>query len=123
MGRQDITDEYIEGVLREHYKAEVLALPASNDPWKWLESRLDSPPRHPGFGGILSALTGRMSAMPKPLVAAISVVVIVAGAAMWSIASGPGYGEHLDPDSSKDTADIAAQPWKRPFPRLPELVD
>ncbi len=106
MGRQDMTDEYIEGVLREHFKAEVLALPTSNDPWKWLESRLDSPPRHPGFGGILSALTGRMSAMPKPLVAAISVVVIVAGAAMWAIASGPGYGEHLDPDSSKDTADI-----------------
>ena len=44
MNEKDLTDDYIEGLLRDHFKAEVAELPASSNPWDWLKSRLEAAP-------------------------------------------------------------------------------
>ena len=75
MNEKDLTDDYIGGLLRDHFKAEVAEQPASRNPWDWLKSRLESPSRPPGFRGFLSAI-------PKPLVAGIAVLVVLAGVTM-----------------------------------------
>ena len=49
MNEKDLTDDYIEGLLRDHFKAEVAEQPASRNPWDWLKSRLESPSRPPGL--------------------------------------------------------------------------
>ena len=86
MGSRDLNNEHIEEVLHKHFKAEVSALPASRDPWPWLESQLDSKPRRRGLGGMLSALSWRMHGMWKPSAAATPIVVIVALVGMWVLA-------------------------------------
>ena len=82
MNEKDLTDDYIEGLLRDHFKAEVAELPATRHPWDWLMTRLESPSIRPGSGGLLDILHGFMKAMPKPLVAGIAVLVVLAGVTM-----------------------------------------
>ena len=89
MNEKDLTDDYIEGLLRDHFKAEVAEQPASKHPWDWLKSRLESPSRPPGFRGFLSAIS-------KPLVAGVAVLVVMVGAAMWlTAAPTPQFGGYV----------------------------
>ena len=44
MSNRDFTDDYMEGLLRDHFKAEVADQPASSNPWDWLKTRLESTP-------------------------------------------------------------------------------
>ena len=89
MHEKDLTDDYIEGLLRDHFKAEVAEQPASRNPWDWLKSRLESPSRPPGFRGFLSAIS-------KPLVAGVAVLVVMVGAAMWlTAAPTPQFGGYV----------------------------
>ena len=69
MSNREFTDGYIEGLLRDHFKAEVAQQPASKHPWDWLKTRLEAPKNRTGLGGFLSAI-------PKPLVAGIAVLVV-----------------------------------------------
>ena len=96
MHEKDLTDDYIGGLLRDHFKAEVAEQPATKHPWDWLKTRLEPPSRHPGLGGILDIPHGFMKAMPKPLVAALCVMVVLAGVTMWaSLFTARSMG-HLD---------------------------
>ena len=38
MNEKELTNDYIEGLLRDHFKAEVAELPASIHPWDWLKT-------------------------------------------------------------------------------------
>ena len=88
MHEKDLTDDYIEGLLRDHFKAEVAEQPASRNPWDWLKSRLESPSRPPG--------RGFLSAISKPLVAGVAVLVVMVGAAMWlTAAPTPQFGGYV----------------------------
>ena len=89
MSNRDFTDDYMEGLLRDHFKAEVADQPASSNPWDWLKSRLEPPPIRTGFRGFLSAI-------PKPLMAGLAVFVVLVGATMWaSLFTARSMG-HLD---------------------------
>ena len=69
MSNREFTDDYIEGLLRDHFKAEVAQQPASKHPWDRLKNRLEVPKNRTGLGGFLSAI-------PKPLVAGVAVLVV-----------------------------------------------
>ena len=45
MSNREFTDDYMESLLRDHFKAEVAERPASSNPWDWLKTRLESPSR------------------------------------------------------------------------------
>ena len=77
MSNREFTDDYIEDLLRDHFKAEVAQQPATKHPWDWLKTRLESPPIWTGFGGFLRGI-------PKPLVAGLAVFVVLVGATMWA---------------------------------------
>lgn len=70
MSNREFTDDYMEGLLRDHFKAEVAQQPASKHPWDWLKSRLEAPQNRTGLVGFLSTI-------PKPLVAGLAVLVVV----------------------------------------------
>ena len=89
MSNREFTDDYIEGLLRDHFKAEVAQQPAAKHPWDWLKTRLESPQKRTGFSGFLSGI-------PKPLVAGLAVFVVLVGATMWaSLFTARSMG-HLD---------------------------
>ena len=76
MSNREFTDDYIEGLLRDHFKAEVAQQPAAKHPWDWLNTRLETPKNRTGLGGFLSAI-------PKPLVAGLAVLVVVIIVSVW----------------------------------------
>ena len=84
MNEKDLTDDYIEGLLRDHFKAEVAEQPASRNPWDWLKTRLESQPRRPEAVGLLDILYSYVRVVPKSLVATLSVLVALAGVLMWA---------------------------------------
>ena len=91
MSEKDLTDDYIEGLLRDHFKAEVAEQPATKHPWDWLKSRLESPPIRTGFSGFLSGI-------PKPLVAALAVLVVATVVSLWFPVARPMGGSVDDGD-------------------------
>ena len=97
MNGKDLTDDYIEGLLRDHFKAEVAELPATRHPWDWLEGRLETSLGRPGRGGLLGVLHVGMNTIPNPLVAALSIMVVLVGVTVWAstLTIGRGFG-HLD---------------------------
>ena len=84
MNEKELTNDYIEGLLRDHFKAEVAELPASSNPWDWLKTRLESPSRRPEVVGQLDILYSCIRVVPKSLVAALSVVVVLVVLTMWA---------------------------------------
>ena len=92
MNEKDLTDDYIEGLLRDHFKAEVAEQPASRNPWDWLKTRLESPSRRPeAVRGLLSAILYsyvRVGVLSL-LVATLSVSGRPGGicSAMWAVYS------------------------------------
>ena len=77
MSNREFTDDYLEGLLRDHFKAEVAQQPASKHPWDRLRGRLETPQNRTGFSGFLRRI-------PKPLVAGLAVLVVLVGATMWA---------------------------------------
>ena len=84
MHEKDLTDDYIGGLLRDHFKAEVAEQPAAKHPWDWLKTRLESQPRRPEAVGLLDILYSYVRVVPKSLVATLSVLVALAGVLMWA---------------------------------------
>ena len=84
MNEKELTNDYIEGLLRDHFKAEVAERPASSNPWDWLKTRLESPSRRPEAVGLLDILYSYVRVVPKSLVATLSVLVVLAGVLMWA---------------------------------------
>ena len=70
MSNREFTDDYMEDLLRDHFKAEIVQQPASKHPWDWLKNRLEAPQKRTGLVGFLSTI-------PKPLIAGIAVLVVV----------------------------------------------
>ena len=91
MSEKALTDDYIEGLLRDHFKAEVAERPATRHPWDWLKTRLESPPIRTGFSGFLSGI-------PKPLVAALAVLVVATVVSLWFPVARPMGGSVDDGD-------------------------
>ena len=89
MSNREFTDDYIKGLLRDHFKAEVAQQPAAKHPWDWLKTRLESPPIRTGFVGFLNRI-------PKPLVAGLAVFAVLVGATMWTSLFTARSMSHLD---------------------------
>ena len=84
MSNRDFTDDYMEGLLRDHFKAEVADQPVTMHPWDWLKTRLESPSRRPEVVGLLDILYSYIRVVPKFLVAALFVLVVLAGVLVWA---------------------------------------
>ena len=84
MNEKEPKNDYIEGLLRDHFKAEVAEQPAAKHPWDWLKTRLESQPRRPEAVGLLDILYSYVRVVPKSLVATLSVLVALAGVLMWA---------------------------------------
>ncbi len=110
MSNREFTDDYMESLLRDQFKAEVAQQPAAKHPWDWLKTRLESQTRPTGFRGLLSA-------MPKPLVAGLAVFVVLVGATMWASLSTARSMGNLD-FREAPTPDIA-RPKRDGLPGLP----
>ena len=96
MNGKDLTDDYIEGLLRDHFKAEVEEQPATKHPWDWLKSRLESPSRRPEVVGLLDILYSYIRVVPKSLVAALFVMVLLLGAGAATLIPVSRSMGHLD---------------------------
>ena len=96
-------DPEMERVLREHFDAQDSSLRAPNDPWPWLESRMEEPAMPTFFSRLLGYLNpmrgGRLS--PAFAVAGVAVVAVAMATVVW-VASGGG------PESSGELALVPA---------------
>ena len=85
-------DPEMERILREHFNAEDSNLRAPNDPWPWLESRMEELAMPSFFSRLLGYLNpmrnGRLS--PAFAVAGVAVVAVAAAVVVWA-ASGDGW--------------------------------
>ena len=90
-------DPEMERILREHFDDESPDLNAPNDPWPWLESRMEEPPMPSFFSRLLGFLNpmrdGRLS--PAFAVAGVAVVAVAVAAVVWAV-SGSGGRESPD---------------------------
>ena len=120
MNGKDLTDDYIEGLLRDHFKAEVAELPATRHPWDWLEGRLETSLGRPGRGGLLGVLHVGMNTIPNPLVAALSIMVVLVGVTVWAstLTIGRGFG-HLDSPESLFEPQLLGDPGTLADPDSP----
>ena len=88
-------DQEMERILQEHFQAEDSDLRAPNDPWEWLESRLEEPASPSFFSRLLGMMNpmreGRLS--PAFAVAAVAVVA-VAAAIVWAVSGDGGQELH-----------------------------
>ena len=87
-------DPEMERILREHFDAEDSNLRAPNDPWPWLESRMEELAMPSFFSRLLGYLNpmrnGRLS--PAFAVAGVAVVAVAVAVVVWA-ASGDGWPE------------------------------
>ena len=101
MGRNDSPDsefdQEMERILRHHFDEEASDLSSPNDPWPWLESRLEEPAPPPFFSRVVGYLRPVREGRLSPAFATVGVAVVaVAAAAVFWAASGNGGGETLD---------------------------
>ena len=93
-------DPEMERILREHFDAEATDLHAPNDPWPWLESRMEEPMPPSFFSRLLGFLNpmreGRLS--PAFAAAGVAVVAVAVAAVVWVTAESGG------PESSGELA-------------------
>ncbi len=106
-------DQEMERVLQEHFDAEGSSLRAPNDPWEWLESRMDEPPAPSILSRWLSSLSpmreGRLS--PAFAVAGVAVVAVAVAAVVWATSGDGGQS----PDGG-DGGLAAVSSTPAPFP-------
>ena len=85
-------DQEMERVLREHFSAETPDLRAPNDPWPWLESRLEVPMPPSFFSRLLGFLNpmkqGNLS--PGFAIAGVAVAAIAIAAVVWAVSGNGG---------------------------------
>ena len=130
-------DQEMERILREYFDSEGPALSASNDPWPWLESRMEEPAvtsffsRLLGLLGILNPMReGRLS--PAFAVASVAVVAVAVAAVVWAV-SGNGAAESPDslagapateaPASTSLPTILAAAPTAAAMPTQEEVIN
>ena len=87
-------DQEMERILQEHFYAEDSNLRTPNDPWEWLESRMDEPPAPSVFSRWLSILLPVQQRILSPAyaVAVVVVIAVAVAATLWTL-SGNGGGE------------------------------
>ena len=89
-------DQEMERILHEHFEAEDSNLRAPDDPWLWLESRLEEPAAPSFFSRLLGMMNpireGRLS--PGFAVAGVAVVAVAIAAIVWAT-SGDSVPEGL----------------------------
>ena len=85
-------DQEMERILQEHFEAEDSNLRAPNDPWEWLESRMEEPAAPSFFSRLLGMMNpmreGRLS--PAFAVAGVAVVAVAVAAIVWAMSGGGG---------------------------------
>ncbi len=90
-------DPEMERILRKHFDAEDPNLRAPNDPWPWLESRMEEIVMPSFFSRLLGYLNpmrnGRLS--PAFAVAGVAVIAVAVAAVVWA-ATGNGGPEQTD---------------------------
>ena len=120
-------DQEMERILQEHFNAEDPNLRAPNDPWEWLESRLEEPPAPSFVSRLLGFMNpireGRLS--PAFAVAGVAVVAIVAAAVVLAISGNDGTeppggiaavpGTRIPGNVPPSTVDLAATSRARPM--------
>ena len=88
-------DPEMERLLRDHFSADNPDLQAPNDPWPWLESRVEEPVPPSFFSRLLGFLNpmreGRLS--PAFAVGSVAVAAIAIAAVVWATAAGSGGPE------------------------------
>ena len=99
MARNDSSDsefdQEMERILREHFDSEGPVLSTPNDPWPWLESRMEEPPMT-SFFPRLPRLLGRLNPMregrlsPAFAAAGVAVVAVVIAAVVWATTGSGG---------------------------------
>ena len=99
MARNDSSDsefdQDMERILREHFDSEGPVLSTPNDPWPWLESRMEEPPMT-SFFPRLPRLLGRLNPMregrlsPVFAVAGVAAVAVAVAAVVWAITGEAG---------------------------------
>ena len=95
-------DQDMERVLREHFDADASDLRSPNDPWEWLESRMDETQTPSFLSRMLGAVAPLWQVRPSPVFAGagVAVVAVAVAVAVWA-ASGDG-----GPESSGGMASV-----------------
>ena len=85
-------DPEMERILREHFSTDEPHLRAPNDPWPWLESRLEEPMPPSFFSRLLGFLNpmreGRLA--PGFAIASVAVAAVAIAAVVWAVSGGNG---------------------------------
>ncbi len=85
-------DPEMERLLRNHFSADTPDLQAPNDPWPWLESRMEEPVPPSFFSRLLGFLNpmreGRLS--PAFAVGSVAVAAIAIAAVVWATSGSGG---------------------------------
>ena len=89
MSNREFTDDYMEGLLRDHFKAEVARQPASRHPWDWLKSRLETPYKRTRLSELMSFVHSGMVTMSKSLVVALPILIVLIGVIIFILAPIP----------------------------------
>ena len=109
-------DQEMERILQEHFQAEDSSLRAPNDPWEWLESRLEEPAIPSFFSRLLGIMNpmreGRLS--PAFTVAGVAVVAVAVAAIVWAMS---GYGG-AEPPSGLAVVTVTEESDGAPLPTV-----
>ena len=89
MSNREFTDDYMEGLLRDHFKAEVAQQPASKHPWDWLKSRLETPYKRTRLSELMSFVHSGMVTMSKSLIVALPILIVLIGVVVFILAPIP----------------------------------
>ena len=98
MARNDTPDNEfdteVERILREHFDSEAPGLRSPNDPWPWLESRLEEPDPSSFFSRLLGSLNPLRGFRLSPAFAGagVAVIAVAVAATVWAV-SGDGGSE------------------------------
>ena len=87
-------DPGMERILRQHFESESEDLRSPNDPWEWLESRMEEP-QPPSFLSRITSGFGPLTQFrvsPAFAGAGVAVVAVAVAAAVWAV-SGDGGPE------------------------------
>ena len=85
-------DQEMERLLHEHFDAEDSTLLAPDDPWEWLESRMEEPSTPSFFSRLLGFMNPKREGRLPPAfaVAGVAVVAVAIAATVWAISVGSG---------------------------------
>ena len=81
------SDREMERVLREHFETESPDLRMSNDPWDWLQTRMEEPDTPSFLSRILNSFSNMGAYRPGPVFSAAgaAAVFLVAAVIIWNV--------------------------------------